>query len=121
MVGDPILSMVEIGWSVFERQADLADYEPRGGVVTAIDDNPDPETGEIRRRYEVLRFPQGRPDFVWLDEHNLNIDATSLPNTAVIRSQIKRINEVLGRSRGTFTSDHVKLQDTAFRLMRAVA
>lgn len=116
-----LVNQLEIGWSCWERRLDIeADYDPRGGIVVNVEDKADLETGEIVRWYELLSFPQGRPNFQWLAEHTLDADMIGLPNTATIRPAIKKLNELVGRARGTFTSDHVKWQDTAFRLMQAI-
>lgn len=116
-----LANQLELGWSAWERKPDEADYEMRGGIVANVEDRPDPDTGEIVRWYELLSFPQGRPNFDWFSEHALDPQLNGLPNTASIRAAIKKLNELVGRARGTFTSDHWKWQDTAFRLMQRIS
>lgn len=111
---------VEVGWSVYELADDIADFDPRGGIVVAVDGRPDPETGEIVRWFRTLRFLRGHPTFVDLSEHQINADSIGLPNGASLRSAIRRLNELLGRRRGSMTSDELEWQDIALRLARSI-
>ena len=111
---------VEVGWSVWERIVDDSDVDPRGGIVVNIDARVDHETGEIVRWFRIIHFPQGRPAFFDLSEHTINPDAINLPNGATVRSAVRRLNELLGRHRGSLTSDTLEWQDIALRLARSI-
>lgn len=116
-----LIRQLDIGWTVWERMPDDADYDPRGGTVVGWDDRPDPDTGEVIRHYRLLRFPQGLPDYFSLSELECNAKSMGLPNAAFIRPAVKRLSEVVARSKGMFTSEIVTHQQVAMRLTEAMA
>lgn len=115
-----LVRQLEFGWSAWERRSDDSDYDARGGTVVAIEDRADRETGEVVRWFELLDFPAAQPRTVWLSEHDINAESIKLPNTVFMRGAAKRLNELLSRVRGSFTSDHVRWQELAFKLTTGV-
>ena len=81
-------AVVGVGWSVYEKAPADGDYWPRGGVVVHIDPHSvvDPESGELRDRYALVRV--GRQGLQWtslcVDELG-TVDDGNRPNAHTIR------------------------------------
>jgi len=79
---------VAVGWSVYEKAPADSDYWPRGGVVVHIDIHSvaDPDTGELRDRYVLVRV--GRQGLQWTSlraDQLAGVDDGNRPNAHTIR------------------------------------
>ena len=85
---EPTVSMVGVGWSVWEKSPDGTSYDPRGGVVVHVDPHsvPDPDTGELVDRFLVVRA--GRHGLHWVSLRADQVAAVhdgNRPNAHTIR------------------------------------
>lgn len=112
-----ILEMLDVGWSVWERQDDPDVEIIRGGLVVEIRDLPIEQT----RAFVVLDWHHGRPRFDELLEHELRPDLCTLPNSASIRSAARRLQALAGRTKGSVDPFELRLASTALRLLEVIA
>lgn len=115
-------------WSKSRGYAGVCDdgsqVEPIGGVVVEVLDCPDPETGELRRRYRVLDPERIRPRLTWhvVDEDDVDPYTAEPASAATVVKVIRRLcEEVAMRERyrhrtGRFDPDHATLIAYAYRL-----
>lgn len=114
---DELVKLVEVGWSVWERQDDPDIETIRGGVVVEIKDRPLEQT----RGFVCLDWHHGQPQFVELDAHELDPSLAQLPNAASIRSYARRLQALAARKKGSVDSFELRLSKTALLLLEVIA
>lgn len=113
VMGRAIAEMIDVGWGVWQRAPEASDYEVSGGVVVGWTDDD-----EGRRTFRVLGFKQGRPITRAMAAWNVNVEASSLPNSASLRQAARQVARHVGARKGMAESAEVDLLSTALTLMR---
>jgi hypothetical protein len=90
----------------------VADH--KGGVVFAISEYMDEDTGEIKRTFETCRAYRGRMRFDSLADTDLGLIEPY--NAASVRNAIRGLCADIGLSKGLWTSDQQRLIEVAYRL-----
>jgi hypothetical protein len=105
------LALLELGCSVWSRERRHADDVPIGGVIVGVHDVADRETGEVSRVFDVLDPYRTRPHFHFYILTEAEIDRSVLepPESHRLRTLIRRMGEEVGKGRGLFTPQHVRL------------
>lgn len=116
--GDVVLDLVDLGWSIYRRLPPGADYVPPGGLVVEVRYPDDPNEPAS---YRVLSFRAGRPEFDDFAPGDFDPLLSSPPNSASIRSAVRKLAELVGRSRGTFTPHEYEWLRVAAALAGTVA
>lgn len=108
------LAMVEEGVEVWSRFGD----DPRGGVVVEISAAPDPETGEIVRRFHVLNpyEPTGRWEHT-IPETEVVEGGVQLPTTSRLVTIARRLAELVGKGGGVATPRDLRHAKWAHELL----
>lgn len=115
---DPVLELVDVGWIVWERvEGDPGDRSIRGGTVIEIRDDPLADT----RIFVIVDSFHGRTRFIDLAVHEIDPALTQLPNNAVIRSHIRRMDRETGTAKGAIDPWQYRVKQASMRLMEVVA
>lgn len=114
---DEILSLLEVGWTAWERQDDPDVLTVRGGIVVEIKDRP----LEQARGFVCLDWYHGQPRFIELLDVEVDPSLCQLPDSAAIRSQARRLQALAGRSKGSVDPFELRLTQTALRLLEVIA
>lgn len=115
--GAEILSLLEVGWSVWERQADPDVETIHGGIVVEIKDRP----LEQARGFVCLEWHHGQPKFTELLDVDVDPALCQLPDSAAIRSQARRLQSLAGRRKGSVDPFELRLSKTALLLLEVIA
>lgn len=102
--GQPTPPAVGVGWSLWEKAPADSDYWPRGGVVVHIDPHSiaDPESGELRDRYVLVRV--GRQGLHWTSlcaGEVGSVDDGNRPNAHAIRGVCQVVARELAATKRT--------------------
>jgi hypothetical protein len=106
-----LLDLVDVGWIVWEPN--IGQEYLRGGTVVAVNHDPVADT----RVFTIIDSFHGRTRFTDLAEHELDPAMTQLPNSAVIRSHVRRMQREAGAAKGAVDTWQLRLTQTALRLM----
>lgn len=118
----PLLAdTIEIGSYCWRRASEdlMLSGEGREGTVVRIEEHVDPETGELSRRYVVVR--QYRGQVRWASILEPDLGDVALPNSATIRSLLRAMGRAMGERRGPITSTDVDLHQAMGALLEVVA
>lgn len=108
-----VVDLIDVGWAVWERVPDLADYPPKGGTVVDV------RGDDTYRTFVVVDSPHGRIRFFTLGQDE--IAHAELPNATIIRSRARQMEAEASRNKGAADSFELKLTRYALRLKELVA
>lgn len=112
---------VEVGCSLWRRRDPESDASPVGGTVVAIDTVLDEATGEIRRRFAVLRRDGRRLRKLWLDADEIDVESLQGPNPAAVRDLWRTLCKEVAISKGTPLPEEGDYLRMAVQLYEAVS
>lgn len=112
---------VEVGCSLWKRRDPESDVAPVGGTVVAIDNVLDESTGEVRRRFAVLRNVNGRIRKIWIAADEVDVESLQLPNVASVRSLWRVLCRDVAMRQGTPAGDEGDLLHMAVQLYESVS
>jgi hypothetical protein len=101
----PFTAFLEPGMTVLAAFVDDGGRETQegdgrvGGYVLAVVDDPDPDTGEVRRAFRVLDFRTSKrrgPVFRVLAEAELDRDTVDTPDSAALRRMRRVLHQWIG-------------------------
>jgi hypothetical protein len=115
------VDLVEIGMTVWALNADSTDADMRsvkGGIVVAVDQHVDSETGEITRTFTTATPWRGavRFDFV-ADKDVAQVEPL---NVAAVRNLIRTAGGVVAKTKRIFTTDEAKCVTLQHELLRVL-
>jgi hypothetical protein len=108
------LDQITVGAIAWHRLPIDPGAEHKGGVVFAISERLDEETGELERTFETVRAYRGRMRFDSIAERDLGLVEPG--NAASVRNAVRGLCADLGTTKGLFTSDQRRLIEVAYRL-----
>jgi hypothetical protein len=100
--------------------------EPLGGVLLALDEGFDPETGEVRRQYRTLSPYGNRLDYAVLDETEVGESSFEPVNDGRCRKLLRRLCEEIAysdrgkRRTGPYLPEHSRMLHDALILDRVL-
>lgn len=87
----------------------------RGGIVWAIEETRDEDTGFPKRRFFVIDLRR-RLHFDVLEEEEINRDMVDPPAPASVRNAVRRLCAEIGERKGMWMTDDMRRLDAAQRL-----
>lgn len=109
---------IAVGWTVWEKRPDGADYLPRGGVVFNVHRRNDFETGEVITVFDVLGQGDASRTTGKLVLHSLRaeqVGEASEPNSGVVGPYVNLLLTEMHRTK-TATRRRAQLSEIFCRL-----
>lgn len=111
---------LEIGCSAWVRRDPEANYEPRGGTIVAIENVLDEPTGEIKRRFAVLKRDGRRLRKEWIAAEEIDVESLLPPNPVTVRDRWRLLSRLVSEAKGSPLPEEGDYLRMAVQLYEAV-